>query len=428
MQSGNKISTLLADILVPFAETASINPRDAGNTLKKRIIASLGFTDTRQLHDKLFPGVHLDWDAMLPYVQSVQLPVPEWCELVSLLHFIREPERPKHVTEMVTGALAGLKVSVQGKRLTPIESMQVSFARAGMAPSWDILAKSLLLCNLVDVDHSAALQYFLGNTASTSALIAHIGAHRHTQDEYTAVFYGMLCEDGCHVAAHHIIKSLRAREDAAERTRQNANATMRSTQKPSLTDMVERRLAAGGKKNHNGFLEFCSAARIQSNVSARVRRACYYVMSLPQGPAATTHAEVLRKLVGDDPVVLAALLPIETVVHPDLATIRLFLSEIQHMGEPPRCLRRFREAVFPGTTTLSNNTNFQNNNNGAGQHWSAMLRMYLAAYSRAPRDLLEGQTTMLIAPETEKMMNTYVSETPIALLELLPSLIGDDTF
>jgi hypothetical protein len=271
----------------------------------------------------------------------------------------------------------------------------------------------LLLCNLVDVDHSAALQHFLGNGAGTSALIAHIGAHRHTQDEYTAVFYGMLCEAGCHVAAHHIIKSLMARDDAVERTRQNANAVMRSTQKPSLTDMVERR--AGGKKNHNGFLDFCSAARIQSNVNARVRRACYYVMSLPQSGM---HTEVLRKLVGDDPVVLAALVPIETVSNPDLATLRLFLSEVQHTGEPPRCLRRFREAVFSGHHHGAHQKN--------GSHWSTMLRIYLAAYARTPRDLFESACQIMIAPETEKMINTYVSETPIALLEVLPSLIGDD--
>ena len=217
-------TTTLADILVPFAETASINARDAANTLKKRIIVSLGFTDTRRLHDTLFSGAHLDWDNVVPYVQNVSLSVAEWCELVSLLHFIREPDCPKHVTELVSSALAGLKVSVQGKSLTPIESMRVSFARAGMAPTWDVLAKSLLLCNLVDVEHAAALHHFLAgvksstgtrdnnNAANIGALISHIGAHRHTPDEYTAVFAAMLSNDGCHVAAHHIMRSLKLRD------------------------------------------------------------------------------------------------------------------------------------------------------------------------------------------------------------------------
>jgi hypothetical protein len=81
-----KPTVTLSNILVPFAEAASINPRDAANTLKKRIIVSLGFIDARQLYDSLFPSTHMDWDAVMPYAQKVTLTVDEWCEVISLLH------------------------------------------------------------------------------------------------------------------------------------------------------------------------------------------------------------------------------------------------------------------------------------------------------------------------------------------------------
>jgi hypothetical protein len=458
-------TTTLADILVPFAECASINPRDAANTLKKRIIVSLGFTDTRQLHASLFPSALLDWDAVLPYVQNVSLSVAEWCELVSLLHFIREPDRPKHVTELVSSALAGLKVSVQGKSLTPIESMQVSFARAGMAPTWDILAKSLLLCNLVDVEHAAALHYFLNNNSATAkrssssnnnganiaALISHIGAHRHTPDEYTAAFAGMLSNDGCHVAAHHIIRSLKLRDEAIERVRQSGRCMLRSTQKPSLTELVARHAEAAAasscrattdplhhkdplhKQQPGGFAGFCGAARLQSNASVRVRRACYYVMALPPPvavadgssySAAVMHGDTLRRIVGDDPVVLAALGPIAAVSTPDIAVLRLFLDEVHHTGAPMRCIRAFRDAIAAPSGIMT------------AMHWSTVLRLYLAAYSRVPRDLWTHALSLAaplnyqaqqqhLAPETEKMIRAYVAEHPIALDELLSSLTGD---
>jgi hypothetical protein len=172
---------------------------------------------------------------------------------------------------------------------------------------------------------------------------------------------------------------------------------------------------------------------MQSNASARVRRACYYVMALPPQSsttaaehhysAAVAHADTLRRIVGDDPVVLAALGPIAAITTPDMAVLRLFLEEVHHTGPPTRCLRSFREAIAgPGGVIM--------------MHWSTVLRLYLAAYSRAPRDMwthalglaaaTPNQHTMIIAPETEKMILAYVAEHPIALNELLPALTGDE--
>jgi hypothetical protein len=474
--------------------------------------------------------------------------------------------------------------------------MQISFARAGMAPTWDILAKTLLLCNIVDIEHAAALNYFLNNhflgslinnnfncsgmlsgnnntnnnNADTSAssqavlllaannnngstnkiggggvstnnnnknvstqqqlafcsamiatFISHIGAHRHTQDEYTAVFATLLSNEGCHVAAHHIIRSLKVRNDANERVRQGAAFMLRSSQKPSLTDMVARHqetlllgtvlvdsaaaaaavASVAAKRFHRGsFPEFCSAARMQSNASARIRRACYYIMSLPphnhcgktlvicgsrlllnddndgnteacssssnkekakswprkgeevveeeeennnnkkekeeeaeaEGggnySAAITHADALRCLIGDDSVVLSALGPIAAITTPDMAVLRLFIEEVQHTGRPLRCLRSFRDAMIPNpgpTNTM--------------MHWSAVLRLYLAAYSRCHLELWTHAVSMMMAvpaaaggtmqqllnPETDKIIRNYVTQHPIALLELIPGLAGE---
>ena len=420
-----KPTATLSNILVPFAEAASINPRDAANTLKKRVIVSLGFIDARALYDTLFPGTHMDWDAVLPYAQKVTLTVDEWCEVVSLLHFIQEPERPKHVAEMVSAALAGIKVTNKQQKLTPIESMQLSFARAGMAPAWDVLAKSLLLCNIADLDHAAALQRFLSpcSAVNITSLIASIGSHRHTPDEYTAAFALMLSNDGCHVSAHHVINSLKLREEDLERTRQNARAVMRSCQKPSLTAVVSA-LAAANKTNNTysgGFTAFCSGARMQVNTSLRVRRACYYLKTLEASAAA---APLMGSLVGGDQIVTDAMSRIPPITTPDAAVLRLFLEDVHLDAEPPLCLRMFKDAVGV-----------------AGHNWTTVLRMYLAAYTGSLRELWEHSVTLsvgsitvqhyynqhhsnivVMAPETEKNIKAFVADNPFAYDQLRASM------
>ena len=424
-----KPTTTLSNILVPFAEAASINPRDAANTLKKRILVSIGFIDTRALHETLFPGAHMDWDVVLPYAQKVSLTVEEWCEVVGLLHFIREPDRPKHVADMLAAALAGMKVTNKQQKLTPIESMQLSFARAGMAPTWDILAKSLLLCNLVDLDHAAALQRFLG-PGRVVALISNIGSHRHTPEEYTETFASLLSNDGCHVAAHHVINSLKLRDEEMERMRQNTRAVMRSRQRPSLTAIVcalekssSSSSAVGNSSNTNGggFAAFCTGARMQGNTSLRVRRACYYFKTLAPADAA---AALMGAIVGGDQYVMEAMGRIPQLTTPDVSVLRLFLEDVRLDAEPPHCLRVFKDVVGI-----------------AGHNWTTVLRMYLAAYSGNLRELWEHSVTLgvgaitvqhyynqhqnnivVIAPETEKVNRGFVSENPFAYADLHSSL------
>jgi len=164
--NNNNNNTLLADILAPFAEAASIRLRDASNTLKKRIIVSLNFCDTHKLHGSLFgENDHFDWSAAQDYLNSVNLTTADWLQLIAPLHFINEPAASaarQHVAEMIASTLAGIRVSMQGKKaLTPLESMRLCFARAGLVPSWDILCKALLLVNLADIDTAAALSNLL---------------------------------------------------------------------------------------------------------------------------------------------------------------------------------------------------------------------------------------------------------------------------
>lgn len=419
--------TALADIIVPFAEAASVKARDAANTLKKRIIVSLGFIDTAELHDKLFPGAHIEWPSVLTYTQSVRLPVEAWCELIGLLQFVREAKQSTEVTELVASAMAGLQISTQGKQLTPIDSLRVAFARAGMAPCWDILAKSLLLCNLIDVDHSEALAHFLGTslengTVNVANLMNRITSIRHSQREYTDAFFALLSNDGCHVESHRILASLKAREEAISQMHQHQ---MRLPDKPCLTDIVEQRaaLAAGASRTdpNQGFAGFCLAARMQGNAAVRMRRACYYVMALPGGAedsAAQTHAAALRRIVGDDAIVLDALATIKAVTAPDTATLRVFINEAQHTGPPPPCLSAFRKAVVAPAGL------------GDSVTWTTVLRLYLAAYSRPVRELwlaaLASPDHFCHLPtETEKIIRNFVTNTPLALADILPSLIDD---
>lgn len=417
----------LSNILVPFAEAASINPRDAANTLKKRIIVSLGFIDTRALHERLFAGAHMDWDTVIPYVQKVSLTVEEWCELVTLLHFIREPELPKHVAEMVAASMAGLKVTKHQQKLTPAESMRLSFARAGMAPTWDILAKSLLLCNLADVDHASALRFFLSdrdNSSNIMALISNIGSHRHTQDEYTSAFAALLSDDGCHVASHHVINSLKLREEELERMRKTSRAMTRAAQKPSLTAIVSALSTSANKKtsSSSNFAAFCSGARMQGNTSLRVRRSCYYFKTHPVSACA-----LLWRILGEDQIVMDAMESMPQITSPDVTVLRLFLEDAHMDGEPPHCLRVFKDTVGI-----------------VGHNWSTVLRMYLAVYTNHSllRELWEHVVTLgvgsitiqhyctiagddsahnniiTIAPETEKVIKSFVSEHACAYNEL----------
>ena len=49
--------------------------------------------------------------------------------------------------------------------LRPIESLHLAFARSKIATSvtWDLLCKTLLVCNIADIDHTSALASLLSH-------------------------------------------------------------------------------------------------------------------------------------------------------------------------------------------------------------------------------------------------------------------------
>ena len=61
-------STVIADLLLPFCEAASINIKEISRTVRKRIVVSLLFADNQAVHQKLFREQHMDWLPMNKYL------------------------------------------------------------------------------------------------------------------------------------------------------------------------------------------------------------------------------------------------------------------------------------------------------------------------------------------------------------------------
>lgn len=290
-------NTIIADLLVPFAEMGSIRMRDAAGTLRKRIVVSLHFADAERVHSTLFPKDHIDWPAVREYLSDTHVGTTEWVRLVSLLHFINEPSTRSMVVELLTAAAAGTRVTTQGRDLNPLESLQLCFARAGVAPTWDTLCKTFVLCNLADIDVGLALSLLLSDAPASQLLplcastppggavpallsshhhhstvthqhhhnnnnlnngyvmtvvdtvVKHLPSCKHSQDDYSRTFAQLLHSDGCHVATHLIVRAIRGREEVQERARQNALAVLRCTKKPSLTRLLEEKAASSSSSD-----------------------------------------------------------------------------------------------------------------------------------------------------------------------------------
>ena len=78
----------------------------------------------------------------------------------------QEMPQAQDVTEMIQTAFAGLRISSsQTKGLSALDSLRLCFARVKINPSWDILCKSFILCNLLDMDslHMLVLFYSEAN-------------------------------------------------------------------------------------------------------------------------------------------------------------------------------------------------------------------------------------------------------------------------
>jgi hypothetical protein len=427
------MSLAIANLLVPFCESGSVSlTKDCGATLRKRIIISFPFVDSTALHDAMFPGHHMDWPGIKEYLQEVSFTTADWIQLVSLIDFINFQKPRQQVLELTASALAGIKISTQGKNLTPLESLQLCFAKAGIAPSWDILCKALVLCNLSDVDHECVLHHLLSSTPAISPstvtdLVRFMpSACRHTPQEYLVSFSQILGNDDCQVRTHLIMQSLRARDSMLEKRKLDAQAIFSNSRKPSLTRILEGQIRTGcnsetDSKNHDTFTSFNEASKMAANASLRIKRIAYYIACLPRPSDQTIDSELLNVLVGNDAIVVSALKSIN-IITPDVHTLKTFISETQHSGAPCQNLRRFRENCIPGGSR--------------GMNWTTVLRLYLSAYSRpsVSKDLWShtlslssGSEPMASklhsSTETEATVQTFVRHNPINFDEILPILV-----
>jgi hypothetical protein len=399
--------THLADLLVPFTEHASIPTRDVDDALRKRIIVSLGFTQPDRLHALLYPNQHIDWANLRVYLREARYTVADWVRLIALFHFVHEaPTRPT-VAELLTAAAIGSRMSTVGYELTPIEALQLCFARAGYMPPWDTLCKALLLCNLVDVDVQGALGMLLPSMPAVSeGVVRHLPMFcKHTPDEYTRTFAQLLAPTNHRIASHFLLASLKARDDAKALSAVSTLDMLRSA-RPSLTQLL---VASRAKKANptattaagaeQVLRRFCNAARIPANVTHRFKQACYYVAALP----APFFAHQPRELLARRFCVSACL---EELPHIEL--IRSFIYESQHTG-PVTCvaLQRFH-ALCPTR---------------AQAHWTMVLRLYLAAYSRFFKELWTHMLNLpALSPETETAVQAFTRANPMALADLLSHL------
>jgi hypothetical protein len=354
-----------ADLLVPFAEAANIRARDVAGVLRVRLVVSLSFVDAPRLHAALGGAADVDWTRARAFVAESACGAAEWARLLALMRFECEPPLRPEVQELVTGAAAGLRVSTQGRSLTPIETLRLCFARAGVPPAWDTLAKSLLLTNLTDVDACAALQPFIG--ARAEAVLKHLAAHKHSRDEYTAAFAALLSGDNCHIDAHVALRDIQARDEARHRLlRAPEQQQSGPNQKPSLTRLLAQ--LGSDADDASSFRRFCMEARLPGSAHTRLLQACYYFACLPQAHRAASEAAF--RLLSDDPAVRQALGAC-VVASPDQGTLRAFVGAARHSGGVCSALRVFRQRCVPWKECS----------------WTQVLRLYLAAYCTETREL-----------------------------------------
>lgn len=444
--STTAISPHIANLLIPFCEAASINCRNADATLIKRIIISFSFINTEQLHNRLFPDHEIDWPNVKEYLQNVQYNTSEWLLLVTnLIDFIHEENPTAQVIELVSSTLAGMRISVQGRQLSPLDTLRICFAKGGISPTWDVLCKAFVLLNITDIDNVQVLEHLLStqkslllpsnlnqqqpsssqvsnmpssltnkniNQAATDCIQNIIknmpSIFRHKPEEYFLIFANILkVGEGCRIRSHYIIQSLKTREELIEKKKNNNKLMFSQLKKPSLTKILEQQqqAATANQLNHNNsgsssgtltpiginnqhrsnfdsFASFCDACRLPSNSSIRLKRIIYFMKCLP---TSTEHHSILfSKFSGNDPMLLEVIKSTE-IITPDLPTLKQFLDDTYYTGGTPfTALRHFHQTfiIMPSSNTSAASTP-NTNLSPLALNWSILFRLYLAVYCRS---------------------------------------------
>ena len=403
-----------ADLLAPFCEACSISmTKDLGGILKKRIIVSLCFANIKALYLGLFQDQHMDWNGVQEYLLLDACTIHDWISLLHIVDFINEPPSRQIITELIASTLASIKISTQGKSLNPVESMQLCFAKAGIAPSWDVLCKTLILCNLSEIDHSVAAQVFLQDhqypTPVIDTLVKALSSCKHTPEEYTQAFI-FLFSQCCHVRTHVLQQAFETKQLQREKIKKNAQSIYHAHRKPSLTQLLDSKRSSSSSLEQDSFLQFCNTSRLASNASMLVKRTIYYLKLIDA-------ADGIERLIGNTAAADTTIISkMHTIVTPDIQALKAFIKDIHHIGPPHPALRLFREKCIPGSC-----------------HWSTILRLYLAAYCKpASKELWRFAVTMAggglcASAETETTTQRFVSQTPIEIEHIIDLVLAEQS-
>jgi len=409
-------SNHLANLLLPFCEAASINIKSADYALLKRIVVSLSLFNTEQLHDALFPKQHMDWVNLQPYLRNVCYSTSDWISLVELIDFIQEIEPSnQQVQELLSSTLSGLQISVQGKMLSPFDSLRLCFAKGGISPTWDMLCKSFVLFNISDIDNGEVLEHFLMKIPLSSASTKNVpllakniqdilksmtSIFRHSPEEFFQCFVLLFrLNVACHVRSHVILQSLRAREEMLEKKRFNSKSLYNAHEKPSLTKILEmqqqnKSLSSdnllGSKKAFDNFASFCEESRLPSTSNIHIKRILYFLKCL-HAPFLPPNVDVYENqgciplIIGNDPIILSSLKDTQ-VIAPDMAALKMFLTNTYFTGVPFAVLRHFRETCIPDHNDSHHHHQQQSittsqGGDGSAITWTTVFRLYLAVYS-----------------------------------------------
>jgi hypothetical protein len=393
--------------------------------------------DTRALHQMLFDDRHVDWDGVQEYLGDIQFTIDEWMRLLSHADFVNEI--PSAAPEMIASALSGIRIASSSAAATkpnPLDGWRICFARAKLTPTWDVLCKAFVLCNLVEVDCFAALQALLPPTANIHEIIRHIPSFKHAQSDYTTAFARILQPNVCDVRTHLIERAFEERDARIEQERQKVIRSGMMYQKPSLTAVIQTLHSSSAASDASPasadtFASFCRSCKFAANANRKRKQVAYFIACLPGG--GVRYPQELQRTVGNDSIIYEAVVAYK-IRTPDLKELRAFVKECNHTGAPCEALSLFRESCIAQSCIIITATGRRT------VHWSAILRFYLAAYCRPEvrKDLwgyvlstsvatAEGSRGLGLhaASEVETAVQTFASEKPLALKDIIELLLEE---
>lgn len=432
--------TILADLLVPFSDASSLNIKDVSNTVKKRFIVSFSFVDNRILYQSLFKDQYLDWCGVQDYLQDISYSVPEWIQLLGILDFVQEIQPSPEAADIISKSLAGVKVSTaQATLLNPIESLRLCFAKVKMSPSWDLLCKTFVACNLLDIDQVQILMALFAEHGTMKVeakeLVRFMASYKHTKSEYTETFTAIMDNARCQVLSHAVLQSLRRRDALLEARQNDAILSGSAFRKPSLTQILESKsLKEGAKHPQDSFASFCRSSKIASNVNLRIKQTVYFLLCLPESSKKEDKISELAKIVGGDLILLANVQSM-AILSPDVQELRKIIMETHYTTTPTETMRRFKERCVNNCLVMTKGLS----------HWTTVMRLYMAAYCRQEisKDLWcyvlsssaqlasnisnasDPPSFLHTSSETESIVQVYVKSNPIVLHELVDVMLMD---